>query len=418
MSLRAALAVALLVPGLAAAAELGRLTVLSGVGEPLRAEIEIVAVQPGEAASLAARIPPPEVFWRANLEPSPVLAALRVGVERRPNGRHVIALRSSEPIEDPFLQLLVELTSRSGRAVREYPFLLDEARGRAPRAVTAPSLPQVGTPVEDRPQPAVPPEAPEGGYIVKSGDTLAIVAQAMKLRGATFDQMLVAIYQANEQAFLDANMNRLRAGAVLAIPAEDTVRAIDPAAARRLILDHRAALESSRPRPADTPAGPADRLQLSRTPPGKAGGAVGGTAREDDVAALQRALGEAKERVALLERNVDDLRKLVVLKDRELARMQRNARSAAETLTPFPGDADAADGTERRGRSPLAYLLHEYGAWLIAALLLGVLCWIVMPFKTARLWLKRRRRQSREARRAARRVRRVAHEAGLLPSTV
>jgi Tfp pilus assembly protein FimV len=54
-------------PVFAFGADLGRLTVLSDFGEPLRAEIEILSVQANEATSLAARIPPPDVFWRANL---------------------------------------------------------------------------------------------------------------------------------------------------------------------------------------------------------------------------------------------------------------------------------------------------------------------------------------------------------------
>ena len=117
----------------------------SGVGEPLRAEIEILAVRPGEAASLGARIPPAEVFWRANIEPSPALGQIRVRVERRPKDRHVVVLSSNEPFEDPFLQLLVELTSAARNVVREYSFLLDEPRTRAARGGAAPAPRQAQT---------------------------------------------------------------------------------------------------------------------------------------------------------------------------------------------------------------------------------------------------------------------------------
>src|SRR5262245_65834246 len=87
MSLRALIAALLLVPGLAAAVELGRLTVLSGVGEPLRAEIDILAVRPGEAGSLGARIPPAEGVWRAHIEPSPALIEIRGRRAGRSKGR-------------------------------------------------------------------------------------------------------------------------------------------------------------------------------------------------------------------------------------------------------------------------------------------------------------------------------------------
>jgi len=431
MSLRPALSAALLVPCLAAAAELGRLTVLSGVGEPLRAEIEIVALRPGEAAALGARIPPPDVFWRANLEPAPVLDELRVGVERRPQGRYVIAVRSSGPIADPFIQLLVELTSPAGSFVREYPFLLEEPRARRPRAEAPPPSPPPGSPVEDVSLPVAP---PGDGYVVKAGDTLAGIAEAMRPPGVSLAQMIVALYQANEPAFVDRNMNRLRARETLAVPAQDAAGTIDPAAARSTIVEHRAAFDEYRRRlagaatvgpaaagaPAETaPAATSsraagDRLRLSRGDERKPGAAVA-TAREDDLAAVHHALGETKERLAALEKNVGDITTLLTLKNRELARLQRDAQATGQTLVSL-SDTAAGGSPEASGRSALVRLLDEYGAWLMVALLL-FLSWILMPFKTLRLWLKKRRRQARKARRAAERVRRAARDAGLLPSS-
>jgi pilus assembly protein FimV len=432
MSLRPALSAALLVPCLAAAAELGRLTVLSGVGQPLRAEIEIVAVRPGEAAGLGARIPPPDVFWRANLEPAPVLDELRVGVERRAQGRYVIAIRSSGPIADPFMQLLVELTSPAGSVVREYPFLLEEPRARRPGVAAAPLPLQPELPVGEVSPPVVP---PGDGYDVKPGDTLAVIAETVRPRGVTLEQMIVALYQANEQAFVDRNMNRLRARETLAVPAEDAARAVEPTAARSIILEHRAAFDEYRRRLAGAAAvapaaeappggtgaaatssrGAGDRLRLSRGDERKPGAAVATTAREDDLAALHHALGETKERIAALEKNVGDVTTLLTLKNRELARLERDARATGQTLVSLSGDPmGAGDSPEPSGRSALVRLLDEYGAWLMVALLLFV-SWILMPFKTLRLWLKKRRHQARKARRAAERVRRAARDAGLLP---
>jgi pilus assembly protein FimV len=431
MSLRPVLSAALFVPCLAAAVELGRLTVLSGVGEPLRAEIEIVALRPGEAATLGARIPPPDVFWRANLEPAPVLDELRVGVERRAQGRYVIAVRSSGPIADPFIQLLVELTSPAGSFVREYPFLLEEPRARRPRAEAPPPSPPPGSPVEEVSLPVAP---PGDGHVVKAGDTLAGIAEAMRPPGVSLAQMIVALYQANESAFVDRNMNRLRARETLAVPAPDAAGPIDPVAARSIILEHRAAFDEYRRRlagaaavgptaagppgetaaPATSPRAAGDRLRLSRSDERKPGAAAA-TAREDDLAALHHAVGETKERVAALEKNVSDITTLLTLKNRELARLQRDAQVTGQTLVSLSGDT-AAGGSPESGRWALGRLLDEYGAWLMVALLV-FLSWILMPFKTLRLWLKKRRHQARKARRAAERVRRAARDAGLLPSS-
>jgi pilus assembly protein FimV len=431
MSLRLLAFAALFVPALVAAAELGRLTLLSGVGEPLRAEIEIVALHPGEAATLGARIPPADVFWRANLEPAPVIDELRVAVERRAPGRYVVAIRSNGPVTDPFIQLLVELTSPAGGVVREYPFLLEEPRARRPSVAAAPppSLPA------DAAEVALPVVPRGGGHAVKAGDTLAEIAAALRPAGVTLDQMIVALYQANEAAF-EANMNRLRARETLAVPAEDAVRSIDPAAARALVLEHRAAFEDYRRRlaaaagtgpaaagpvaagaaPAPPPAA-GDRLRLSGGGARK-GGAAAASARDDDLAALHHALGETKERISALEKNVGDITTLLTLKNRELARIEREARATGQTLVLASADsASAGTAAETDAHSVGARLLAEYGPWLLAALLAGFV-WILMPFKTLRLMLKTRRYRLRKARRAAERVRRAARNAGLLPSSV
>ena len=280
------------------------------------------------------------------------------------------------------------------------------------------------------------PVAPPGdGYVVKPGDTLAAIAEGVRPPGVALEQTIVALYRANEPAFVDGNMNRLRARETLAVPAPDAAGAIDPAAARSIILEHRAAFDEYRRRLAGAAAvGPAasgapgataaaasppraagDRLRLSRGDERKPGAAVA-TAREDDLAAIHHALGETKERITSLEKNIGDITTLLTLKNRELARLQRDAQATGQALVTLSGDTAGGGSSEASGRSTLMRLLDEYGAWLMVALLL-FLSWILMPFKTLRLWLRKRRRQARKARRAAERVRRAARDAGLLPSS-
>ena len=111
----------LLLPcSLAIAAGLGKLNVLSSLGQPLRAEIEVVAPQPGEGDTLSARLASPEAFRQANIELNSALLSVRFAVQRREGGNYVISITSSEPLNEPFVDMLVELTSPDGRLVREY----------------------------------------------------------------------------------------------------------------------------------------------------------------------------------------------------------------------------------------------------------------------------------------------------------
>lgn len=412
-----ALALLIFAPAFAFAADLGRLTVLSGVGEPLRAEIEIVSVQPIEGTSLAARIPTPDVFWRANLEPPPLLDHLRVRVERRPKGRYVVTLSSTRPVDSPFIQILVELDSATGRVVREYPFLLEESRVTP----TSPASPIATAP--NVPERRAPETAADGTYIVKPGDTLAAIARATKTLDATVEQTMVALYQANTPAFIDGDMDRLPAGAVLALPPDGAAAAIEPKEARRAILVHRPALPrsargggaartvtaeglgSAKPAGAAVSSPPAsgDQLRLGRSRESESAGGSADSARGDDIVALQRALAEAQERIALLQRDFENVRRSLALKAEQLGSVDRPERSPAGLPVRIPGKAAAAEGHSEgtsKNRS-LGDLVRAHGAWLLATFLVGYGLWVVMPVKTTRAWLKSRRRQERAAIRAA-----------------
>ena len=110
----------------AQAAGLGKLTLISALGQPLNAEVEIVSLQPGEEG-LSARLASPQAFAQAGIEANPILSDVRFTIERR-GSRPIVRLRSSQPVNDPFLKLLIELTSSTGRRMREYSILLDPPR--------------------------------------------------------------------------------------------------------------------------------------------------------------------------------------------------------------------------------------------------------------------------------------------------
>jgi pilus assembly protein FimV len=154
--------------GLAQSAGLGRLTVQSALGQPLQAEVEVTAVGRDEAATLAARLASPDQFRAAGLQYNNSLAGLQMAVEER-GGRHVIRVTSRTPVNEPFVDLLVELNWSSGKFVREYTFLLDppELRGSAARQsadsaapVVPPTAARVAAPAGAGPAPATSIPAP------------------------------------------------------------------------------------------------------------------------------------------------------------------------------------------------------------------------------------------------------------------
>jgi pilus assembly protein FimV len=443
----------LLPPSLAFAAGLGKISVLSALGQPLRAEIEIVSLQRGEGDSLAARLASGETFRQSSIELNPALLSVKFAVERRSGGQFTMTLTSTQPMNEPFIDMLVELNWSNGRLVREYTFLLDPPEyAGPPKAEPAPAiqgaqveaLPPVaavdpGTPGDSSVQAAaaepaasvlaqalpetaqatqsVPADAPAPGqagqpvspeptvvvdaapgpegapsqageassgasvqvdsappaqapaseliqepgvshaYEVKRGDTLSKIVLGNKIEGASLQQMLVAMFRANPHAFVGDNMNRLRAGKILNIPDRDASTSVAAADARRVVSaqfadfnDYKRKLggavaaapgpqEGNRqasgqigapkadgPTPKDAPK---DQLRLSGANDAKRGtgtkAAAGSVATADDLAAKDNALREANERIALLEKNLQDLQKLSQIRSQAGAQLQQQA---------------------------------------------------------------------------------------------
>jgi len=159
----AALALLLGVSAVAHAAGLGKLTVTSALGQPLEAEIELVSLQPGELEVLSARVATPEAYREARIEYSGALRLLRFTVDKRPNGQPYIKVTSIGPINEPFVDALIEVTWPAGRIQREYPILLDppgfsSSRVAPQGAAPAPAPQAANTPPADAP--AVAPSAP------------------------------------------------------------------------------------------------------------------------------------------------------------------------------------------------------------------------------------------------------------------
>ena len=273
--IRTLLASALLVlPLTAYPAGMGKLTVTSSLGQPLRAEIELLTESKEDLSSLTVRMAPTEVFRDAKIEYSPVLSGINFSVEEGRNGNVYLKVSSSRPINDPFLDLLVELNWSSGRLVREYTVLLDppgfaEQQPVAPitlpaakpataaiapvspsmEAAPAPAKTKIPAAKAAKPEakPKAAPARAEGdentyGPVVK-GDTLNKIAAkvfdgAQKPEGLSVEQMLVGLYQENKQAFLGDNMNRLRIGQILRVPDNAKVAAIDSKEAAREVKIH------------------------------------------------------------------------------------------------------------------------------------------------------------------------------------
>jgi pilus assembly protein FimV len=376
--IRIALAALLCAPLIAYSAGLGRLTVNSTLGQPLNAEIEIVSLQAGEEDALTARLASVEAFRQAGIELNSALISLQFAVDKR-GSRPVIRLTTVQPVNEPFLDVLIELQWATGRLVREYTFLLDPPQYRGPGPVAAapaaapaakpaaePAAAKPASRAEARPLVSEPPGAGAKQEEVKKGDTLGAIARKNKPDGVTLNQMLIALFRANQAAFIRGNINRVRAGRILNVPDREEIVAINSAEANQLVQSQMADFAEYKRRlgaavaaapaapvrerevtgritakpEASAPAEQKDQLRLSKVDPAKPAAPASRAAREDDRVARERALKDSQSRVGDLEKNVSDLQKLLEMKNQQLAELEKKA--SAKPAAPAPAPAAPA----------------------------------------------------------------------------
>ena len=298
------------------------------------------------------------------------------------------------------------------------------------RVTPAPAAPKAPAPeTAPKPAPAPQPASPDS-VTVKRGDTLGSIASRVRPEGVSLEQTLLGLYRENAQAF-DGNMNRLKAGKTLSVPSAEKVAAIpQKEAVRELKLqadDWRAyrqklagavsAAPEAKAAPGEVSSGkitpkvedrakPApesqkDVLKLSKvTPPSAAASTVKADearalqeklrAQEEDATAREKALKESGQRVATLEKQIQDMQKLVEMKEKAQAEAPAPAAPAPApvevkpTPTPEPAAAVpvvkapvAAPEAAENWYAPLLANPIYWGGGLAALGLGGVLWWMM-----------------------------------------
>ncbi len=214
--------------GLVPALGLGEITLHSALSQPLDAEIELFDVGDLTAEDMRVRLAPAEVFSRSGVDRLYFFNDLRFTPLLR-GGKSVIRVVSTQPVREPYLNFIVEVVRPNGQLYREYTVLLDPPSSSAYRSLAAPaaSTVPVSAPTVTRAEavessrPAVLPAAQQGNrYSVVSGDSLWKIAErlAAEARQATPQSLMRDLYTLNPQAFINGDINRLRAGAQLLLP--------------------------------------------------------------------------------------------------------------------------------------------------------------------------------------------------------
>ena len=414
-----------LVSSSAMALGLGDIRVLSKPGQPLLAEIPVISADPSELENLRVALASPVTFERVGLQrPAGLVSELQFELTRNAQGRAVVRVTSQTPVETPSLSFLVEADWGQGRLVREYSALVDApasalavaepeivapagvlsdtiVRDAPAAAATAPEPAPVtaaAAPAAPRPRAASPAQAPapapalaaDGSVTVQRGQTLSQIAGSLA-RGnqISCDRAMIALLRANPEAFIRGNVNLLKQGAVLRMPGDTALAAVDAAEAAALVREHAAQWRQARtvPQPAGAamPVAKADgaasspaaatgaRLEIAPalasdaahagtttgTSAGSEGDMLGNEQlrqAKEDIATRDAEIGDLKQRVAELEKLKEQQQSLIAMKDNDLA-------AAQQRLAQAPGAPGA--GTPWYWLGLPLLVLVALGAWLL-----------------------------------------------------
>ncbi|AKU52209.1 ferrous iron transporter B [Xanthomonas arboricola pv. juglandis] len=414
--------------GAAMALGLGDIRVLSRPGQPLVAEIPVISNEPGELDNARVALASATTFARVGLErPQGLVSNLQFQFAQDARGRAVIRVTSSQAVEQPAINFLIEVEWGQGRLVREYSALVDapntaaaiaepgieapragasNAIARAPAAAPAAVAGRAGQAADavapgTRSGTRVAAPAPAGDALpaVRSGQTLSEIAAAVaRSNGHSLDQTMLALLRTNPDAFIDGNINRLKQGAVLRTPQEDALAQVGAAEAAVMVREQAAQWRQARaavPQPAEagataatpapapavaTPAGAGARLEIAPAVASQTNtaGATSGTSAEGegDMAANQQ-LQQAREDIATRDAELQDLRTRVA--DLEKLKQQQQALIAMK-------DTDLAAAQKRLSETPAAAQQGSgFPLWLIGGLVLIVAAVVA--------WLAARRRK-------------------------
>jgi len=386
-----AICAALALPTVSGALTLGEIESNSHLNQPFRGKISLHSTNAAEAKTLRVRIAPPAVFNRVGIDRPKFLNGIRFRTTVQ-NGKPVILVSSNYPINEPFLNFLLEISWPNGKLLKEYTVLLDppvlmtpntaiasstagvraEPQARAnqaqtdnqqlyrdaqralqqPRRVVRASQNQRSTARRVRPQVRRVAASQVRTYRVKRGDTLNKIAKRIGYRGVTTDQMMLALFEKNKRAFVKHNMNNLKAGVVLQRPSAAHAKSVSRSEARKTRISqarawkkaHGTVIAKSNASKDSSSKTNQARLEVSgKTEAAVAAGNASVNELRKQLVMTSEALQSRRKENQELKSRVSEMESILRKKNRMISMKSQQLAKLQESLSGKPAKTEGAD---------------------------------------------------------------------------
>ncbi len=376
----------LLLPLVSNALQLGKIVVTSSQGQPLNAEIEMMLTPGEDLSKLKTSLATKESYESQGIERLAIHNNISVELQKNEKGQTILKLKSTQPVPDPFLDLLIQVDSAKGRNYREYTVLLDPPE--------TPIIQQEKIVAIDKAEPLPmndkkevkesvdknkitfekenknnlkpleknkPADLSSKSITVKPADTIYKIARENKIPGITTEQMVVGIFNLNELAFTNKNINGLEVGQKIALPTKDDFMNLTHAKAMAEIkiqssqwnkystktaeaVANSPKIISTTPEVPLTPATIIQNQPASSAPRIKLTGDTltnNKNSKEiiqkeinqinDDKTALEKNIKDAEQKIILLEKELADAKKILTISNQALFDLQEKSKQVNQT---------------------------------------------------------------------------------------
>jgi FimV-like protein len=376
----------LLLPLVGNALQLGKIVVTSSQGQPLNAEIEMMLTPGEDLSKLKTSLATKESYESQGIERLAIHNNISVELQKNEKGQTILKLKSTQPVPDPFLDLLIQVDSAKGRNYREYTVLLDPPE--------TPIIQQEKIVAIDKAEPLPmndkkevkesvdknkitfekenknnlkpleknkPADLSSKSITVKPADTIYKIARENKIPGITTEQMVVGIFNLNELAFTNKNINGLEVGQKIALPTKDDFMNLTHAKAMAEIkiqssqwnkystktaeaVANSPKIISTTPEVPLTPATIIQNQPASSAPRIKLTGDTltnNKNSKEiiqkeinqinDDKTALEKNIKDTEQKIILLEKELADAKKILTISNQALFDLQEKSKQVNQT---------------------------------------------------------------------------------------
>ncbi|CAM8398386.1 Motility protein FimV, N-terminal [Candidatus Methylopumilus planktonicus] len=376
----------LLLPLVGNALQLGKIVVTSSQGQPLNAEIEMMLTPGEDLSKLKTSLATKESYESQGIERLAIHNNISVELQKNEKGQSILKLKSTQPVPDPFLDLLIQVDSAKGRNYREYTVLLDPPE--------TPIIQQEKIVAIDKAEPLPmndkkevkesvdknkitfekenknnlkpleknkPADLSSKSITVKPADTIYKIARENKIPGITTEQMVVGIFNLNELAFTNKNINGLEVGQKIALPTKDDFMNLTHAKAMAEIKIQSSQWNKYSTKTAEavanspkvistTPEVPLTPTTIIQNQPASSAPRIkltGDTLTNnknskeiiqkeinqinDDKTALEKNIKDAEQKIILLEKELADAKKILTISNQALFDLQEKSKQANQT---------------------------------------------------------------------------------------